>query len=296
MAGWLKYMSKLDQLRELMRSFGSCLVAYSGGVDSAFLACVARQTLGDRAVAAIADTPSMPRRELQEALDLAQRLQLTVHVVHPREFENPNYVSNPLNRCYFCKHDLFAELAHLVPQTGCAVMVHGENADDVGDFRPGTQAAAEFQVRAPLKEVGLTKAEIRALSAELGLPTADKPQMACLSSRIPYGEEVTPAKLWMIEQAEYALRDLGLREVRVRHHELKALSEGAPRSLARIEVGPAEMGKLLANGVHAQIAKRLMQIGYAHVTLDLLGYRRGSANEAFMQAGNFSRSGVIMIK
>jgi len=284
-------MSKLNQLRELIRSFGSCLVAYSGGVDSAFLACVARQALGDRAVAAIADTPSLPRRELQEALDLAQRLQLTVHVVHPREFENPNYVSNPLNRCYFCKHDLFAELAHLARQTGCAVMVHGENADDVGDYRPGSQAATEFQVRAPLKEVGLTKAEIRAFSAELGLPTADKPQMACLSSRIPYGEDVTLAKLRMIEQAEAALRDLGLRDVRVRHHELKTLAEGAPRFLARIEVGQAEMAKILADDAHSRIAEQLKQIGYLHVTLDLRGYRRGSANEAFVPAATARSDG-----
>ena len=178
---------------------------------------------------------------------------------------------------------------------GLAVIAYGENASDRGDFRPGAQAAAEFQVRAPLKEAGLTKADIRALSAELGLPTADKPQMACLSSRVPYGEPVTPQKLSMIEQAENVLRDLGFYDVRVRHHELRSaefrsdpnhqLSTRFPHShsLARIEVGPAEMRKFLENGTSAKVADALRQIGYAHVTLDLQGYRRGSANEALSQ-------------
>jgi uncharacterized protein len=175
-----------------------------------------------------------------------------------------------------------------------AVIAYGENASDNGDFRPGAQAAAEFQVRAPLKEAGLTKTEIRELSAQLGLPTADKPQMACLSSRVPYGETVTPAKLRMIELAEYALRDLGFHDVRVRHHEMKVTgdkwqvtSDNVPATrpaslvthLARIEVGPAEMQKFLTDGVADKIAGALKQIGYAHVTLDLQGYRRGSTNE-----------------
>jgi uncharacterized protein len=277
---------KLDKLREMLSGYGSCLIAYSGGVDSVFLALVAHQTLGERSLAAIADSPSLPRRELQEALDIAAAFHFPVRVLKTSEFENAHYTSNPANRCYFCKHELFDKLTPLARAENFAVIAYGENASDVGDFRPGAKAAAEFQVRAPLKEAGLTKAEIRELSAQLGLPTAEKPQMACLSSRVPYGEAVTPEKLLMIERAEYVLRDLGFHDVRVRHHELRPAgqnaSSGNPASqvahLARIEVGPAEMQKFLADGVADKIAAALLQIGYAHVTLDLRGYRRGSLN------------------
>jgi uncharacterized protein len=197
-----------------------------------------------------------------------------LRVIQTREFDNPAYLANPDNRCYFCKHELFTQLAPLARQEHFAVIAYGENASDAGDFRPGAKAAGEFEVRAPLKEAGLTKAEIRALSAQFGLPTADKPQMACLSSRVPFGEAVTPEKLSMIERAEYVLRDLGFHDVRVRHHEMA----GQGRPLARIEVGPAEMAKFLNNGAGARIAVALKEIGYAHVTLDLQGYRRGSLN------------------
>lgn len=238
-----------------------------------FLARVARDVLGDRSLAAIADSPSLPRRELAEALALAQQFGFPVRTVQTNEFNNAEYLANPQNRCYFCKHELFTELAPLARELGFAVIAYGENASDSGDHRPGAQAAAEFQVRAPLKEAGLTKADIRALSAQLGLPTADKPQMACLSSRIPYGEPVTPEKLRMIEEAEYALKDLGFHDVRVRHHELKL------GHLARIEVGPGELTKFLTDGINTRVAEVLKALGYAHATLDLLGYRRGSANE-----------------
>jgi uncharacterized protein len=294
---------KYESLRAQLRNYGSCLVAYSGGVDSAFLAFVAHEVLGKRALAAIADSPSLPRRELEQALTLAQNFHFPVRVVRTREFDNPNYLANPANRCFFCKHELFSELAPLARTEGFDVIAYGENASDVGDYRPGAQAAAEFQVRAPLKEVGLTKAEIREFSAKLGLPTSDKPQMACLSSRVPYGESVTPAKLSMIERAENVLRDLGFYDVRVRHHELvaalgsaRATAFALPRAtpstqsstrlyLARIEVGPDEIPKFLNNGTGLKVAEALKQIGYAHVTLDLQGYRRGSTNEAVNRSG-----------
>lgn len=266
-----------------------------------FLARVAHDVLGAKALAVIADSPSLPRRELADALQLGERFGFPVRVVKTAEFNNPDYLANPMNRCYFCKHELFEELEPLARAEKFAVICYGENASDIGDFRPGAKAAAEFQVRAPLKEAGLTKADIRELSAQLGLPTADKPQMACLSSRIPYGEVVTPEKLRMIEEGEYVLRDLGFYDVRVRHHELpsqvssleskvaKPAAAGAnglqtqdsrlKTHLARIEVGPLELPKFLVDGVSAQVADALKQIGYTHVTLDLQGYRRGSFNE-----------------
>ena len=299
--------SKFDQLRARLRSYESCLVAYSGGVDSVFLARVARDVLGDKSLAVIADSPSLPRRELAEALEIARQFGIPVRVVRSKEFENPNYLANPTNRCYYCKQELFAELTPIARAEGFAVIAYGENASDTGDFRPGAQAAKEVGARAPLKEVGLTKTEIRELSAQLGLPTADKAQMACLSSRLPYGEAVTPEKLRMIEAAEGLLRDLGFYDVRVRHHELRSpesrvradattdaaaggsafafpgASSASVQHLARIEVAPAEMPKLIGNGTAGRVGEALRRIGYAHVTVDLLGYRRGSTNEVLVR-------------
>ena len=266
---------KYEKLRALLAGYGSCVVAYSGGVDSVFLAWVANDVLGDRALAVIADSPSLPRRELEEAVEISKQFNFPVRVVRTNEFENPSYVANPQNRCYFCKQELFTHLEPLAKDEGFAVIAYGENASDVGDYRPGAKAAAEFQVRAPLKEAGLTKAEIRELSAKLGLPTADKPQMACLSSRVPYGERVTEPKLLMIESAENFLRDLGFYDVRVRHHEL---GSNSPLHLARIEVGPEELSRLMDPTLANEVTTALKKFGYSYVTIDLQGYRRGSLN------------------
>jgi pyridinium-3,5-biscarboxylic acid mononucleotide sulfurtransferase len=277
---------KLDQLKAALRSGGRTLVAYSGGVDSVFLAKVAHDTLREEALAVIADSPSLPRRELQEALEIAEQFGFPVRVIKTAEMGDANYTSNPSNRCYFCKSELFESLAEIAKREGWQTMVYGENASDVGDHRPGAVAAKEYQVRAPLKEVGLTKTEIRELSAELGLPTADKAAMACLSSRIPYGEPVTEEALRMIEAAENVLRDAGFYGVRVRHH-----SMGNPKSeirnptpyMARIEVGADELGRFLEEEVRGAVTLALRKIGYAYVTLDLQGYRRGSANEVLVK-------------
>jgi uncharacterized protein len=274
--------SKLEVLKNLIRSCESCLVAYSGGVDSAFLAVVAHQVLGTKSLAVIADTPSLARRELESALALAQQFVFALRVVHPHEFENAEYLANPHNRCYFCKHELFRELIPIAQKENYAVVLYGENASDVGDYRPGAQAAGEYKARAVLKEAGLTKADIRAFSAQLGLPTAEKAQAACLSSRIPYGEPVTPEKLAMIEKAEYVLQDLGFHDVRVRHHELTTL--GIKTHMARIEVGEKEMPMVIQENRFTHIADALKALGYAHVTLDLAGYKRGGFNQLIGKA------------
>jgi uncharacterized protein len=274
--------SKLDQLKDVLRSGGRTLVAYSGGVDSVLLAKVAHDALGGDALAVIADSPSLPRRELDEALEIGKQFGFPVRVVKTNEMADANYTSNPSNRCYFCKSELFEKLTETARGERWETIVYGENASDAGDFRPGAVAAKEFQVRAPLKEVGMTKQEIRELSSQLGLPTASKPQMACLSSRIPYGEPVTDEALQMIEAAENILRDAGFYEVRVRHHVMgstKHETRNPKLYMARIEVGADEFARFFDGEVRESVTRALKKIGYAYVTLDLQGYRRGSANE-----------------
>src|SRR5262245_50572096 len=233
-------IGKENSLRERLNSFGSVVVAYSGGVDSAYLALIAHDTLGDRAVAITADSASYPERHRQLAIQIARDFQLRHEIIHTHELERPEYRANPANRCYYCKHELYTQLSQIASTRG-AVVVDGNNADDRGDYRPGRQAAREFGVRSPLDEVDLTKAEIRELSKHAGLPTWDEPASACLSSRIPYHTEVTDAKLRTIERAEEALRALGFRVFRVRHHEDRGDDSGASNTVARIEIARDEL-------------------------------------------------------
>ena len=260
---------KQRALVDLLEHLGSVVIAFSGGVDSAYLALVAARTLGPRAVAVTADSPSYPDHHRAMALRIASEFGLLHEFVSTSELENPDYRANPENRCYYCKHELFRRLTEIAAARGFRAVADGNNADDRDDYRPGRQAAREFGVRSPLDEVGLTKAEIRELSRRAGLPTWDEPASACLSSRIPYHSEVTPEKLRMIERAETALRELGFRVFRVRHHD----------TLARVELGCDEMSRALESGVREAITRALRESGYRYVALDLDGYRTGSLNE-----------------
>jgi uncharacterized protein len=271
-------------LCDTLASFGSVVVAYSGGVDSAYLAYVANRTLGDRALAVTADSPSYPERHRRLALQIAQDFGLRHEIIRTHELERPEYRANPANRCYYCKHELYTNLTTIARDRGIPAIADGSNADDRSDYRPGRQAAREFGVVSPLDAAGLTKAEIRELSRRAGLPTWDEPASACLSSRIPYFSAVTEEKLRMIEQAEDVLRDLGFRVCRVRHHgdagSDKAGAAGAQQPLARLEIGRDELARALEPEIADRIDRALRAIGYQHVTIDVRGYRTGSLNDA----------------
>ncbi len=264
-------VEKYNSLKKLVLGLEEVVVAFSAGVDSTLLAKVCFDLLGDRAMAVTANSPTMPRRDLLETLELAKLIGIRHEIIKTDEINNPDYIKNDRNRCYYCKNDLCDQLDFIKAKTNAKWVLFGENLDDLSDYRPGSQAATEHGVRAPLKEAGLSKAEIRVLARHLELPTWNKHASACLASRIPYGEAVSIDKLSQIEHAENFLWELGYRGMRVRHH----------GEIARIEVQPENMPGIIGDA--DLITKALQEIGFRYITLDLSGYRRGSLNEGLIQ-------------
>lgn len=260
---------KYEKLKNYIKSLGSLAVAYSGGVDSTFLVKVAYDVLGDRVIAVTATSSTYPKRELNDAITFIKQIGAKHIVIESEELEIEGFNKNPVDRCYYCKKELFEKIWKVAKAHGIEYVADGSNFDDLNDFRPGMKAACELNVVSPLKVAGLTKEDIRKLSKELGLPTWDKPAFACLSSRIPYGERITKEKLSMIEKAEEYLLGLGFKQVRVRYHQDK---------FARIEIGKDEMEKFLNINVIESVRNKFKELGFLYVTLDLDGYRTGSMN------------------
>jgi uncharacterized protein len=261
--------AKADRVVELIRGYESCAVAFSGGIDSTVVAKAAQLALGERAVAVTGTSASLAAGELDEARELARLIGIRHEVIATDEFADPDYVRNAPDRCYHCKTELYTQLETLAERFDCKVIVNGANVDDLGDYRPGMKAAGEHRVASPLAECGFNKADVRALAVMWGLPTWDKPATPCLSSRVAYGEEVTPERLAMIDQAEQFLREQGLRTVRVRYHK---------GDVARLEVPIEALAKLCEPPVREALVLRLKALGFKYVTLDLEGFRSGSLN------------------
>ena len=259
-----------DHLLEILRRMETAVVAFSGGIDSTVVAKAAFLALGDRAAAVTADSASVPRAEIEEAKRLAQQIGIRHRIVQTEEFADRNYVRNDGSRCYYCKSELYGRIKTLLPKFGAAVICSGANLDDQGDYRPGLKAAAQHAVRHPLQEAGCTKADVRALALEWGLPTWDKPASPCLSSRLAPGVEVTRERTGRVEAAEKYLHDLGWRECRVRLHE---------GELARVEVPAATLARLADPLLREDFVRRLKELGFKYVTLDLEGFRSGSLND-----------------
>lgn len=261
--------NKLEDLRRYLKSLGSVAIAFSSGVDSTFLLKVAHEVLGDKVIAITAQSHSFPRRERDEAKEFCEKEGIRQMMCHCDELQIEGFAQNPPNRCYICKKALFQQICDLAKENGMAYVAEGSNMDDMGDYRPGLIAVAELGIKSPLREVKLTKAEIREYSKQMGLYTWDKPSFACISSRFAYGEMITKEKLKMIEKAEELLLSYGFKQMRVRIH----------GSLARIEVLAEEFPKLMEEQARQEIYKKLKEYGFSYVTMDLLGYRMGSMNE-----------------